>query len=458
MMERFSETRCDVYEYLLSVGVLQVFGFKVHRFQFDYLLSKNNFKNMSKLLEDHKKNFDMIQQPTQQQAYILNLALCCVDQKETAIRHALDIMSGELGTELQKVCAQTVDGSAYVDNLHNTVDELLKDEHKKLNEQTLVYNIKSQLHELEGCETKKAVESEDKEEENLDQRVQVGLEILGMKKYYPQKLSFEDVIKLRTDDFDDVNKRCTDFRQLPWYFVKHVIGLDSDTRDKCHIKKNGSVKDRDDHDSDESSDDDDEDNMNDVNPLDLIYIIFLCSDDFLRQELVEKMTQCQYAVPFILPSPMKTANQPGCHILQWSLERLTKTFYQNNVVVNKPLMNVEAPLITCMSIGEETSWKSRLLNKMLSPQQETFWHQGLKGGTCKQVLSRDMVELAWYLPGKDEIDLRASPLIFANVRQTSEQSEIMCDTLMRSSSVSCVFAEEVDEQLDAFLEKRKDLP
>ena len=211
------------------------------------------------------------------------------------------------------------------------------------------------------------------------------------------------------------------------------------------------------HDSDESSDDDDEDNMNDLNPLDLIYIIFLCADDFLRQELVEKMTQCQYAVPFILPSLIQTMDQPDSLVLQWALKSLTKTFYQNNVVVNKPLINVEAPLITCVSIGAETSWKSRLLNRMLSPQQETFWHQGLKGGTCKQLVSRDMVELAWYLPGKDEIDLRGSPLIFANFRETTEQSEIMCDALLRLSSVSCIFAEEVDEQLDAFLAKRKDL-
>ena len=190
-----------------------------------------------------------------------------------------------------------------------------------------------------------------------------------MKKYYPQKLTYEDVIKLKSDDFHDVNKRCTDFRQLPWYFVRHIIGLDSDTREKCQVEE------RDGSDSDSGSSDDDDDSKNEIHPLDLIYIIFLCADDFLRQELVDKMLQCQYAVPFILPSPVETQQKSKNLILQWALQKSTKSFFRNEVAVNKPLVNVEAPLITCLNIGQETSWKSRFLNKMLSPQQETFWHQ-----------------------------------------------------------------------------------
>ena len=215
MMKHFTESGCDVYEYLLSIGVLQVFGFKIHQFQFDYNLSGNDFKNISKLLEDHINNFNLSLQLDQQQAYILNLALCCVDQKETAVRHVFDRMSGELLTELREVCAQTLNG--FVDDkvLHNAVDELLSEEQKKLNEQTLVYNIKSQLHELEGCEVIEVVKTEEKEAENLNPRVQLWLEILDMKKYYPQKLQYENVIKLRTEDFDDANKTCTNFRQLP---------------------------------------------------------------------------------------------------------------------------------------------------------------------------------------------------------------------------------------------------
>ena len=450
MMKLFSESNCETYEYLLCAGVLQVFGFKVHRFQFGYHLSKNDFKNMSKMLEDHRKMFCSIEQPCQQQAYMLNLALCCIDQKETAIRYTVDRMAGDLETELQEVCTHTVNGAFDVDKLRGITDKLLTKEQKRLNEQTLVYNIRSQLQELEGYGIMGANEPEASEERNLDQRVLLLLEILEMKKYYPQKLTYEDVIKLRTNDLDYVNKGCTEFRHLPWYFIKHIIGLDSGTRKKCHVEES------DGSDSDSSSDDDDN-NMNEIHPLDLMYIIFLCSDDFLRQELIEKMIQCQYAVPFLLPSAVKTEDKSKNLVLQWALQKSTKTFYQNSVVVNKPLMNVEAPLITCMSIGQETSWKSKLLNNMLSPQQEAFWHQGMPGGSCKQVVSKGMVEFAWYLPGKNESGLLENPLMFANIRQTTEESETLHNELLTLSSVSCIFVEDVDEELTAFLGKIKNL-
>ena len=367
MMRLFSESKSEIYEYLLTAGVLQLFGFKVHRFQFDYHLSKNDFKNMSKMLEDHRKIFYSIEQPSQQQSYILNLALCCVDQKETAIRYAFDTMSRDIETELQEVWAPMVNGSVDVVKLQHIADQLLTEEQKKLNEQNLVHNIKSQLKELEGYEITGASEPEETKELKLDQTVQLWLEILDMKKYYPQKLTYEDVIKLKSDDFHDVNKRCTDFRQLPWYFVRHIIGLDSDTREKCQVEE----RDGSDNDS-SSSDDDDDDSKNEIHPLDLIYIIFLCADDFLRQELVDKMLQCQYAVPFILPSPVETEQKSKNLILQWALQKSANGFFQNTVAVNKPSVNVEAPLITCLNIGQETSWKSRFLNKMLSPQQESF--------------------------------------------------------------------------------------
>ena len=241
----------------------------------------------------------------------------------------------------------------------------------------------------------------------LDVSVAHLLKGLNMLKYYPQKLTYDDVIKLGKDVCNDVHKKPTSLPQLPWYFMKHVIGLDSDTRENCHVY----VSRDDDASEPEDSDDDIHDSdKNDVHPLDLVYVIFLCADDFLRQELVDKMLRCQYAVPCILPSP-KRENSASI-LLHWSMQSTTRSFYENGKILNKALVDVEAPLITCFSVGEEPSWKSRLLNKMLSPQQETFWHQGLKGGHCKQKISQGMVEVAWYLPGGRGGDYISPPCNF----------------------------------------------
>ena len=255
---------------------------------------------------------------------------------------------------------------------------------------------------------------------------------------------------LSTGVTDNVGKKPTTLPQLPWYFMKQIIGLDSDTRENCHILNF----------LDEESDEDDNTDEGTgisaaIHPLDLIYIIFLCADDFLRQELSEKMTRCQYAVPFILPQPYTTESESL--ILHWGLKSMTRNFYSNNIVVNKTLVDTEAPLISFLTVGEETSWKPKLLNKMLSPQQETFWHQGLKGGNYKQKISEGMVEVAWYLPGRHDDNKFPYPVAFANVRQNAIKTQTVSDRLHKSSTLTCIFGEEVSSDLKDFLKQKATL-
>ena len=205
------------------------------------------------------------------------------------------------------------------------------------------------------------------------------------------------MIKLTKDSLEESEKKLTTLSQLPWYFMKHIIGLDSNVRENCHIASSDGQSNRpldteekehgQDEDSDteiQFSDEDDENGSTDmekesteykikdfeptIHPLDLIYAIFLCADDFLRQELMEKMSKCQYAVPFILPPANRIRDDSKPLILQWGLRSMRRSYHYHNTVENKSLANVECPFVSFMSIGEETSWKSKLLNKMLSPQ------------------------------------------------------------------------------------------
>ena len=111
-------------------------------------------------------------------------------------------------------------------------------------------------------------------------------------------------------------------------------------------------------------------------------------------------------------------------------------------------------MVTFMNLGEETSWKSRLLNKMLSSQQETFWHQELRGGNRKQSISRGMVEVAWYLPGRHGENKFQQPVTFLNVRNNLEQFKTTCNRLLNSSSLSCLFVDDIDDSLTEFLQRR----
>ena len=93
---------------------------------------------------------------------------------------------------------------------------------------------------------------------------------------------------------------------------------------------------------------------------------------------------------------------------------------------------------------------------MLSPQQETFWHQGLKGGDCKQIASKGMMEVAWYLPGRHGDNCFDSPVTFLNVRQRIED----CTTYSRVcdfASAICVFTEAINDELLSYLQNQSSL-
>ena len=148
---------------------------------------------------------------------------------------------------------------------------------------------------------------------------------LGLMKYYPQKLSYSDVIKVTEDTCKETNETPSSLQELPWFFLRRLIGLNSTIREKGSVivkrderkrkrnpvlgKKNerkGTKKRKLSEDekisfswNDDSTDEDTGDQntnsqresdsvINSVHPLDLIYVILLCADDFLRQELSDK--------------------------------------------------------------------------------------------------------------------------------------------------------------------------
>ena len=127
--------------------------------------------------------------------------------------------------------------------------------------------------------------------------------------------------------FANGSTKPTTLPDLPWYFMKHIIALDSETRENCHVPRNL-------HDYSGSSSDTDDETVVDIHPLDLVYIIFLCADDFLRQELADKMAKCQYAVPFILPPEEYRNIKSKNLILHWALKTITRNFYFNENAVN----------------------------------------------------------------------------------------------------------------------------
>ena len=415
------------YEFLLGVATLRLFDFSLANFRFEYQLLKRDLDAICQLFQTHLKNLDSIENLRRKQAYILRLSLYNRRSGEATAQYLIKGMPLGICEELKDVFDSR--GSINFTTLDRKVSEMLP--HFQFDIKSFMHSFQSQLSFLQRrsqIDVRTRESPGDVDGEYVTDALRKLLIDLGMTKYYPEKLTFEEITTLTSDVHDDVNKKPTSLVELPWYFIKHVIGLDSDTREECHVMENPQNSS---HDGNDSSSDEDDDNILGIHPLDLIYIIFICADNFLRQELADKMVRCQYAIPFMFPS-----STSKMMILHWALRSITRSFYHQGQDVTKTLVDLEAPLVTFMSIGEETSWKSRLLNKMLNPQQETFWHHKLRGGNRKQCISFGMVEVAWYLPGRQGDNKFQQPLTFLNVRNNLEGLETVCSRLLNSSSLS----------------------
>ncbi|KAJ8000580.1 hypothetical protein DPEC_G00181860 [Dallia pectoralis] len=69
-----------------------------------------------------------------------------------------------------------------------------------------------------------------------------------------------------------------------------------------------------------------------MNPLDLITALFLCSDGFLQQEMVQKMCMCQFAVPLLLPN----CDTKQSTLMLWALRDIVKKYRPSSQLTQSP--------------------------------------------------------------------------------------------------------------------------
>ncbi|KAG9467820.1 hypothetical protein GDO78_014234 [Eleutherodactylus coqui] len=186
-----------------------------------------------------------------------------------------------------------------------------------------------------------------------------------------------------------------------------------------------------------------------IHPLDIICILFHCSDRFLQQEIITKMSMCQFAVPLLLPpgdGPNSTLMLWALHdiVKKWRPEMLadSKGFREDNVV------NVEMLIFSFGRLGKNKLSKSKTLNHILNPEQQYhsfFMHDDVQGGNLDRKISDGLVEISWYFPsGKS--DVFPEPIAVTNLRGDLESNwdEFLFQT--RISSSVFIFIENICER------------
>ncbi|KAJ8021890.1 Interferon-induced very large GTPase 1 [Holothuria leucospilota] len=139
--------------------------------------------------------------------------------------------------------------------------------------------------------------------------------------------------------------------------------------------------------------------LEDYSMRDFIFCLLHCSDNFLRQDILEKMSACQLAVPIVLQG---TTNSKPTFLL-WALRRIMKKWKgeSDSFAVEEPIVSYPVLNVSVLRIGDVRISKSQLMNTMLSCSQgyssHTFFlHRGKDFAV--PIFSPGSIECVWFLP------------------------------------------------------------
>ncbi|XP_071956973.1 interferon-induced very large GTPase 1-like [Antedon mediterranea] len=234
-------------------------------------------------------------------------------------------------------------------------------------------------------------------------------------------------------------------RELPWFMLENIIAGNYkgvsfviNTQDT----KTQSVDTQTQVEQSDLWEDEDQFTGNEVNPLDVLTSLFICCDDFLRQILVEKLSNCQLAIPLLLPV-IDAAPQMSCvEMLSSATSTIRKQWKTISGSAQERSMAVHPlPLVSALRIGRPKVSKSKTLNETINSGLDHFFHFRLTGGNAQKVVSNGVVELMWYLPTGNDEDNFPRAFGIMNLRGKVVNHSLQKTFMTKASSVTVIFCQ-----------------
>ncbi|KAM9147478.1 interferon-induced very large GTPase 1-like isoform 1-T1 [Pangshura tecta] len=277
---------------------------------------------------------------------------------------------------------------------------------------------------------------------------------LKLQKYESRKLRMNDVLEINSGSLKDWTPQ--KLRDLPWHFLRKVMALNVTARSTSF--RCGSPCDQGNRVGEEEQGINeqifffsDSDTKVSVNPLDLLCAILLCSDSLLQQEILSKMSMCQFALPLLLPA----LDNPKCTLLLWAMRDIVRKWRPHSLADSRgfreeSLVLTSMPTISFVRMGSCSFSKSKLLNEVLSPSQQHhdfFIHQDLSSGNVPREIADGLIEISWFFPGgRKNLDLFPEPVAVTNLRGDIESHWLQFSFLTEVSSAVFIFAENITER------------
>ncbi|XP_028343056.1 up-regulator of cell proliferation isoform X1 [Physeter macrocephalus] len=297
-------------------------------------------------------------------------------------------------------------------------------------------------------------------------RLQEMLSLLGLETYQAQKLSLQDSLQISSDSMKNWAPQAP--KDLPWNFLRKLQALNAEARNTAVVldvppdagpaEKESQAEEEiiywdtaDDVSADIYSFSELPTPDTPVNPLDLLCALLLSSDSFLQQEIVLKMSLCQFALPLVLPDP----ENRSLTFLLWALRGTARTWASPPARAGRSLGDgsaalSRAPAFAFVRLEVSSNSKSQLLNAVLSPghgQRDCFWHRGLNAGANPREIADGLVEISWFLPsGREDLDIFPEPVAFLNLRGDIGSHWPQFELLTETSSAVFILTDNISKK------------
>ncbi|XP_056599416.1 interferon-induced very large GTPase 1-like [Triplophysa dalaica] len=185
----------------------------------------------------------------------------------------------------------------------------------------------------------------------------------------------------------------------------------------------------------------DETNILDVIDLmDAQMAVFYSADSFLKQLIVTKLSQCQFALPLLVPNPFTQQIE----FPLWTFRQTKKSWKTtDDKGQTQPVYRAETPMVAFFRFGSVSSSKSQLINSLINEKHNTFFHRNCPGSSRTRTLIDGVVEIAWYCPSGDETDTFPQCVAFCNLHGDGGDNEKQLDIITQMSSVNVVILPQI---------------
>ncbi|XP_067282667.1 interferon-induced very large GTPase 1-like, partial [Pseudorasbora parva] len=182
-----------------------------------------------------------------------------------------------------------------------------------------------------------------------------------------------------------------------------------------------------------------------IHPMDVQMAVFHCADGFLKQLMVTKLSQCQYALPLLVPDP----DTQQIEFPLWTFRQINKSWKMrntNNKIISQtqPIYRAETPMVSFFRFGSVSSSKSQLMNSLINEKHNTFFHRNCPGSSRTRVLMDGVVEIAWFCPSGKNTDKFTDCVAFCNLHGDAGDHEKQLQILTEMASVNVVLLPRLD--------------